>query len=176
MTKWIGLEGSAILASEREDRLRECLPTEIVETAKGFSELMNVMPESEIAREVGVTAMHDVTEGGIFGALWEMGEASGVGFEIDIRKIPIRQETIEICEVFDINPYMMMSSGSMLIGTQKGNLLVDMLESAGIHAAVIGYVIEGADRIARNGDEKRYLEPPQVDELYRALRAEDTEK
>lgn len=173
ITKWIGLEGSAILAAERGDVLRKELPESIVREALRFSELMNVMPESEIAREVGISAMHDVTEGGIFGALWEMGVASDVGFEVDIRKIPIRQETIEICEVFDINPYMLMSSGSMLIGTSKGNLLVDMLESAGIHAAVIGYVIEGADRIVRGGeDEKRYLEPPGTDELYKALKQE----
>ena len=46
--------------------------------------------------------MHDVTEGGIFGALWEMAEASGVGLEIDLKKIPIRQETVEVCEFFYI--------------------------------------------------------------------------
>lgn len=171
VTKWVGLEGTAILAAERGEQLKKYLPADILRKAMTFSELMNVMPESEIAAEVGVTAMHDVTEGGIFGALWEMGVASDVGFEVDLKKIPIRQETIEICEIFDINPYMLISSGSMLIGTSKGNLLVDVLESAGIHAAVIGYVIEGADRIVRNGDEKRYLEPRHSDELYKAMEA-----
>ncbi|MEE3467633.1 MAG: AIR synthase family protein [Eubacterium sp.] len=171
VTKWIGLEGTAILADARGEELKKHLPVDLVKSAAAFSEMMNVMPESEIAAEVGVTAMHDVSEGGIFGALWEFGVASDVGFEVDIRKIPIRQETIEICEVFDINPYMLISSGSMLIGTSKGNLLVDMLESAGIHAAVVGYVIEGADRIVRNGDEKRYLEPRHSDELYKAMEA-----
>ena len=170
VTKWIGLEGSAMLASEHTDELKKKLPHEIVERAKGFSALMNVMPESEIAMEVGVSAMHDLSEGGIYGALWEIAAASGVGLEVDLNKIPIRQETIEICEVYDINPYKLMSSGSMLIGTANGNLLVDMLGSAGIHATVIGYVIEGADRIVRNGDEKRYLEPPGVDEVYKALK------
>ena len=48
----------------------------------------------------GVRAMHDVTTGGIFGALWELAEASGVGLEIELKKIPIRQETVEICEFF----------------------------------------------------------------------------
>ena len=62
--------------------------------------------------QVGVSAMHDVTEGGVFGALWEMAEASGVGLEIDLKKIPIRQETIEICEFFNLNPYQLISSGS----------------------------------------------------------------
>ncbi len=171
VTKWVGLEGSAVLAMTRGEDLKNHLPAEIVKRAEEFFEYMNVMPESEIAVEVGATAMHNVTEGGIFGALWELGAASNIGFEVDIRKIPIRQETIEICEVFDVNPYMLMSGGSMLIGTAKGNLLVDKLESAGIHAAVIGYVTEGADRIVRNGDEKRYLEPRQADDINKAMEA-----
>lgn len=74
--------------------------------------------------QVGVSAMHDVTEGGIFGALWEMAEASGVGLCVDLKKIPIRQETIEICEFFNLNPYQLISSGSMLIGTDHGSQLV----------------------------------------------------
>lgn len=113
--------------------------------------------------------MHDVTEGGIFGALWEMAEASGVGLEVDLKKIPIRQETIEVCEVFDLNPYMLISSGSMLIGTSHGNRLVEELARAGIHSAVIGFATEGRDRIVRNGNEKRFLEPPKRDELFQVL-------
>ncbi len=59
--------------------------------------------------------MHDVTEGGIFGALWEMAESSGIGLEIDLKKIPLKQETVEICELFDINPYGLIASGAMLM-------------------------------------------------------------
>ena len=72
--------------------------------------------------------MHDVTEGGIFGALWEIAEASGVGLEIDLKKIPLKQETVEICEFFGINPYELISSGSMLMATEDGNGLVMELE------------------------------------------------
>ena len=128
------------------------------------------MPDSKVAMEIGASAMHDVTEGGIFGALWEMAAASGVGLTVDLKKIPLRQETIEICEVFDINPYMLISSGSLLIGTNHGYQLVQELERAGIHAAVIGYATEGNDRVVINGEERRYLEPPKTDELFRALR------
>lgn len=83
-----------------------------------------------VAVKSGVSAMHDVTEGGIFGALWEMAEASGVGLEIDLKKIPVRQETIEICEFFGINPYQLISSGCMLMAAEDGNLLVRELEKA----------------------------------------------
>lgn len=169
VTKWIGLEGASILAKEKEEELKKQLPEEMIETVKRFDECLSVVPDSRIAMEVGVSAMHDVTEGGIFGALWEMAAASGVGLEIDLKKIPIRQETIEVCEVFDINPYMLISSGAMLIGTEHGHQLVEALERAGIHAAVIGYATEGNDRVIINGEERRFLEPPKTDELYRVL-------
>lgn len=166
ITKWIGLEGTSILAKEKESVLLAKLPAELVQEAKDFDRYLSVVPDARTAMEVGVTAMHDVTEGGIFGALWEMAEASGVGLEVDLRKIPIRQETIEVCEVFDINPYMLISSGAMLIGTEHGSRLVEELHKAGIHSAVVGYATEGNDRVILNGEEKRFLEPPKTDELF----------
>ena len=117
--------------------------------------------------EVGVSAMHDVTEGGVFGALWELGEASGVGITAHLDKIPIKQETIEVCEVFHLNPYMLISSGSKMIGCEKGNLLVEKLNEAGINAAVIGRATEGNDRIIVSKDETRYIGPAGSDELYK---------
>lgn len=167
MTKWAGLEGTSIIAAEKEEKLLETLPRELVDVAKGFKEYLSVIPESKIAMEVGVSAMHDATEGGVFGALWELGEASGVGITAHLDKIPIKQETIEVCEVFKINPYMLISSGSMMIGCEKGNLLVEKLEEAGINAAVIGRATEGNDRIVVSRDETRYIGPAGSDELYK---------
>lgn len=169
VTKWIGLEGTSILAKEKKEELVSQLPPDMIETAKGFADYLSVVPDSRVAMEVGVSAMHDVTEGGIFGALWEMASASGVGIEVDLKKIPVRQETIEVCEVFDINPYMLISSGSMLIGTDHGSRLVEELGRAGIHSAVVGHATEGNDRVILNGGERRFLEPPKTDELFRVL-------
>ena len=149
--------------------MEERLPAELVETAKTFKDLLSVVPESRVAVESGASAMHDVTEGGVFGALWEMASASHVGIEVDLKKIPIRQETIEICEAFSINPYQLISSGSMLIGTDHGSRLTEELRRAGIHSAVIGYATPGRDRVVINGDERRFLEPPRADELFTAL-------
>lgn len=113
--------------------------------------------------------MHDVTEGGVYGALWEMASASDLGVEVELRKIPIRQETVEICEFFDLNPYQLISSGCMLIGTKKGNALVAALEKEGIPAAVIGRAIRGNDKVVLYDEERKYLEPPKSDELYKAF-------
>lgn len=167
VTKWIALEGTSIIAKEKEDELKETLPGEFVDTAKGFDQYLSVIPESRIAVAHGVSAMHDITEGGIFGALWELGEGAGVGLDVDLKKIPIRQESVEVCERYGLNPYLLMSSGSMLIGTSRGTALIRSLERAGIPAVLVGQATKGRDRILRNGEEIRYLDRPQSDELYR---------
>lgn len=166
VTKWIGIEGTSILAKEHEEELLGRFSAPFIQKAKDLDVYLSVLSEAAVAVRSGVSAMHDVTEGGIFGALWEMAEASGVGLEIDIKKIPIRQETVEICEFFGINPYQLISSGCMLMAASDGNLLVRELEKAGIPAAIIGKATAGNDRVLQNGDEQRFLEPPKTDELY----------
>lgn len=111
VTKWIALEGTSIAAKEREEQLRRRFPAYLVEAAKGFDKYLSIIPEAAVAGKSGVWAMTDVTEGGIFGALWEMAESSGVGLEIDLKKLPIRQETVEICNLLDLNPYELISGG-----------------------------------------------------------------
>lgn len=169
VTKWIGIEGTAILAKEKEEDLKQRFPAPFVEKAKELDAYISVLSEAAVATKSGVSAMHDVTEGGIFGALWEMAEASGVGLEIDLKKIPVRQETIEVCEFFGINPYQLISSGCMLMAAEDGNLLVRELEKAGIPATIIGKATAGNDRVLLNEEERRFLEPPKADELYKAI-------
>lgn len=170
VTKWVGIEGTAILAKEKEQELSARYTKPFLEAAKGLDRYLSVLPEAATAVKSGVAAMHDVTEGGIFGALWEMAEASGVGLEIDLKKIPLKQETVEICEYFGISPYELISSGSMLMAAKDGNRLVMELQKEGIPAVIIGKATAGRDRILRNEDECRYLEPPKTDELYRVLK------
>lgn len=169
ITKWIGIEGTAILAKEKETELLGYFAKPFVDRAKAFDQWLSVLPEAMTAVACGVAAMHDVTEGGIFGALWEMAQASGVGLEIDLKKIPVKQETIEICEFFEINPYELISSGSMLMAAHDGSTIVRELEKKGIHAAMVGKATAGNDRILYSGGERRYLEPPKADELYKVL-------
>ena len=172
VTKWIGLEGTSIIAKEKEEELKKRFAPSFVEEAKSFSDYLSVVKDAKIATSVGVSAMHDVTEGGIFGALWEIAEASGCGLEIDLLDIPIRQETVEICEEYGLNPYALISSGSMLITSPDGAGIVRELKKAGINAAVIGKITEGNDRVVINGDGRRFLEPPGSDELYRIYERE----
>ena len=169
VTKWIGLEGTSILAKEREEELLTRYPRHLIDTAKGFDQYLSVVKEAATAIKSGASAMHDVTEGGIFGALWEVAEGAGVGLRIDLMKLPIKQETVEICEYFRISPYELISSGSMLIITDNGHDLVAALKEQGIHGAVVGKTTDSNDRVVINGEESRFLEPPKTDELYKAL-------
>lgn len=169
VTKWIGLEATAILAKEKEEELLKEFSPEFVRTAREFDRYLSVVPDAGAAAAAGVCAMHDITEGGVFGALWEVAEGANVGLEADLKKIPIRQETVEICEVFHLNPYHIMSSGSVLAVTEDGPGLVRELERAGIPAAVVGRTTSGKDRIVRNGEDVQYLTRPQTDELYKVM-------
>jgi len=169
VSKWIGLEATAILAKEKEDELGSVFSVDFIQTAKAFGEYLSVVPDARAAKKFGVSAMHDITEGGVFGALWEMAAGANVGLDVDIRKIPIRQETVEICEFFNLNPYLIMSSGSMMIAVDDGAGLVRGMKAAGIEATVIGKATSGNDRILRNGGDVRYLDKPQTDELYKVM-------
>lgn len=169
MTKWTGLEGTAIIAKSKEEELLGRYNASFINGAKDMIRDISVVKEAEIASQYGVSAMHDISEGGVFGALWELGVASNVGIQVDINKIPIRQETVEICEFYDLNPYKLMSAGSLLIVTDRANGLVDQLMEAKIPAKVIGQITGGKDRIIINDDEIRFVEPPKCDELYKVM-------
>ncbi|MCR5302700.1 MAG: AIR synthase family protein [Lachnospiraceae bacterium] len=167
VTKWIGLEGTGIIAKDDRDYLLKRFSPSFVDRAEGFSELVSVVKDALTAVQAGVSAMHDVTEGGIFGALWEVAVSSKCGLEVELSDIPVRQETVEICEVYGIDPYRLISSGSMLITAPNGSDVVRALKREGINAAVIGKVTGGNDRIVTNKDDRRFLEPPGPDELYK---------
>lgn len=167
LTKWIALGGTAALAIQYEKKLGERYPFTLVDQAKAFENMMSVVCEAQAAFDFGDCAMHDLSQGGIFGALWEMAEHAGVGLEVDLKKIPVKQETVELCEYFDINPYYFYSAGSLLIGTSQPEALISELAARGVFAAVIGRVTEGNDRIIRNGEEVRFLDRPQQEEWYR---------
>lgn len=167
LSKWIGIEGTALLARKREKELLSRFSRAFVGQAQEFYRHMSVLPEAAAAAEAGASALHDVSEGGIFNALWELAEASGVGLDIDLKKIPIRQETIEICEVFDVNPYFLPSGGALLMLVDNGFDFVRMLKLKGIPAQAIGKATDGNGRIIRNGDETRYIEPPRPENQCR---------
>lgn len=169
ITKRVGLLGTSIIATLKEEELSKVFPPHMIYEAKYFDEYQSTASEAAPAGKSGVTAMYSLSEGGIFAGLWELAECYGVGLEIDVRKIPIKQETIEICNYFDINPYVLDAGGSLLMTTSDGNALLLELRKLGIEAAVIGKVTDSNDRVLINEDTRRFLEPSKQDELYKIL-------
>jgi len=166
MTKWAGLEGTVMLAAEHAE-LRGRFSQPFLDRAMSYIDYLSIRSEAAVAAQSGVAAMHDVSEGGIFGALWELGSCSGVGLEIDLKSLPIRQETVEICEFFDLNPYKLLGGGSLLLAAENGNALLHAFAAAGIPAALIGRTTADNDRVLLKDGERRFLETTQTDEMWR---------
>ncbi len=162
MTKWAGLEGTLLLATDFADRLSDVSPA-LLASARGFSKHLSVVPESRVALRNGAHAMHDVTEGGVLGAVWELSAQTHCGAVVEKDAIPVRAETRAICDRLGVDPYRLIASGSMLIACPDGARMCRALEDAGIPAAIIGHV---ADAGFAFSDGTR-LDPPGADELYR---------
>ena len=172
MTKSAGLAGAALLAKYYRENLHERYTYSFIDKAAAREPQVSVLPEMEVLKGLGIRHMHDVAEGGVFGAVWELCERLSAGVELDLKKIPICQETVEICEYFDVNPYQLKGDGALLFLTHDSTAAIKALKEAGISAAVIGRMNEGNDRILINEDETRFLEPNRVDEYEKARKTE----
>lgn len=167
LLKWIGLEGTFRAMREKEEELKKrFVNTFLNQICQMETEIFSAK-EIEIAKEHGASAMHQITEGGILATLWEMAEASDVGLEVDLKKMTIRQETVEVCEFCHLNPYQLTSVGSVLIFTDRGEELVQKYEEAGIKATLLGRTTKEPARVILGGEEKRFLDRPSTDELLK---------
>lgn len=170
MTKWMALGGTSVIASVKNEKLLEKLPAYYIDDAKELGMFYSISSEAAVAvKPTGTIAMHDVAGGGLFTALWELGEKVGMGCRIDLNAIPIRQETIEVCEVFDINPYRLRGDGSLLIVTDDSKNLIEELAKENILGTVIGHTTQCIDRVVIRDDETRFLEPANGDELNKVI-------
>lgn len=170
ITKYVGIEGTSIIAKELEESLKERLPKELLHEALSLNKYISVAKEGVICGEIGVTYMHDVTEGGVFGAVWEASRVINKGIKIKKAAIPMKESTRAISELLGIDPYRLISSGSMLAIASEANILniQEKLAQAGIESSVIGEVIEKGIYL----DTKKgifEIAPPASDELYKAL-------
>ncbi len=169
LTKWAGLEGTSIIAHVKEQELEKKIGSKAVGEAKSLIDNISVVKEGLSCAEFGVNAMHDVTEGGVLGALWEICRASDKGALVFKDKIPIKKETIDICNYYKINPYRLISSGCMMVAVKNGEELVSHLKSQGICSFIIGKFTGEKELFFIENNEKQLIEPPQSDELYKVL-------
>lgn len=174
LTNWIGLEGMLRILREKKEELSKRFVPAFLHQIEEQQQYLLAGDELRIAKEFGVSAMHQITEGGILAALWNLTEASGTGIDVDLKKIAIKQETIEVCEHFHLNPYQMTSAGSILLVTHDGEGLVSRLEKNGKKATVIGRLTDRNEKVIWNDTEKRFIDRPAQDELLKIYTGEIT--
>lgn len=161
---YIGLEGMLRILDECLEELgRRFSPAFLRQMRELDSELFRF--EAIRMASGSVTAMQQIGSGGILGTLWELAEAAGVGLNVDLKKMSIRQETVELCEYYHLNPYQMTSAGSVLMITEHGERLAQALSEGGARASVLGVTTAGNARVVTSGEESRFLDRPAPDEL-----------
>jgi hydrogenase maturation factor len=175
ITKGIAIEATAILAEERAREVREAFGEEFQRKAAAFltDPGISVLSASAAASEAGgVTAMHDVTEGGIANALWEVAEASGVGMVVIETEIPRFWESTRIAERFQMDLLGAIGSGALVLTTSEPDTgrLLTALEERGSSAFVIGRVVSREKGVSMvRGKEEIPLPRFTRDEVARVL-------
>lgn len=184
ITKSCGIEGSYIAAHEHKSKLEGKIDSSLIEEALTYENLISVVDEGSIAGEIinkdflknpngfyygAVNLMHDITEGGVFGAAYEMATYSGTGLRLYKEQIPISNATNAICNTLGLDPYRLISSGSLLISTSEPDRVLNKLSQKGIEATIIGEFTDAKDEyllVDTNGD-VILLDPPAADEIYK---------
>jgi len=174
MTKTAGIEGTAVLASDFASKLHGKIPQRTLIRAQRMSRQLSVVKDATIAlRTGGVRAMHDPTEGGLLQGLWELAEASSVGFHVHESAIPISPETERICSILKVNPLRLLSSGCLLIAAerQRSKKIVNSLKKNRISASIIGAFTDRrrGRRLVRLSGKELEIGPLERDELYRII-------
>ena len=172
MTKYAGLEGTGIIAADLGRQLGGVLTEAEREEARALLDQVSVVKEGVIAGEIGTAGMHDVTEGGIFGAVWEMCHISQLGARLDVDRIPVLPVTRKICDAFGIDCMRLISSGCMLVAApaDKAVEITRRVTAAGILITDVGEVLApGTAVTGTSGGRTFTIDPPGADELYKAV-------
>lgn len=175
MTKMAGMEGIGIIAANKDHELKDILTSEELIDAKKMINNISVVKEGIIAGRIGTCGMHDVTEGGILGGIWEMCHLSNLGAKVDLEKIPVDYVTKKITSYYGINPLRLISSGCMIIIAEEEKTM-EIIESLqqddiSIKASIIGEIKErsfGIKQVDGNSNVEDII-PPYSDELYKVI-------
>lgn len=175
LTKYAGLEGTAILANERRDELAALIGERGISIAAGLihDPGISVVRDAQVALSTQqVTALHDPTEGGVATAIHEIAEASSLGATVDRSVIPVRDDTRAICGYLGIDPLGLISSGALLMAAKPGagETLTNAFDGTGIQLTRIGEMVHRDHGFTmREGDDISPLPRYDSDELTRVL-------
>jgi hydrogenase maturation factor len=176
MTKGTAIATTAILSRAFPKTIEKAYGTSFLKKARLYLRQFSVVEDALTAatvglRDEGITAMHDVTEGGLLGALYELSEASKVGLKIELSDVIVPREAKLVCDLFDLSPYSTLSEGALIIAVkpEKAQRVLQALESKKIRSGIIGKVTDAKNGrwIYREG-RKEPLEKPTSDPYWKA--------
>ena len=156
-----GIEGTVLLCEANREQMEAKYPKHFLQKAAELPETTADVGLIRAGFAAGAAAAVPGGDGGVYGALWKLGEKLRAGMEIALPAIPIAQVTIEVCEVIDCDPYQIPAGGCVLFASGEPERLLAALAEAApqVEAAVIGRLTKDAARTLQNRGETRYLEP-----------------
>ena len=177
ITKGPAIEATGIFSAMFPKLIEKEFGASFSERAQRVFYKMSVVEDAMTAvgvgvREKGVTAMHDATECGIWGGLFELAQASGLGARVEKELIKVDDCVPRICQYFGIDPYASISEGTLIITCRedKAQEVVQALSQKGITSSIVGELTHpGHGMILVEGGEERKLEHPVVDPFWRAF-------
>lgn len=179
LTKSAAFGATAFLARAFPNSVRKSVGSRLFREASGYFPKMDVVNDCILAvragiHERGITAIHNVSEGGVFGAVFEMAAASSAGCILDIEEIPVSDATNEICRLFRIDPMECLGEGSLLLACRpdRTKQLIRSLKSNNVRAGIIGHVsfkLKGVSGLTKTG--RVAVQYPSQDPYWRAYLA-----
>lgn len=178
VTKQAALIATSILARSFPDTVKNQCGMFIFQEASELFYQTSSLKEGLMASAfndsegLSVTAMHDVTEGGILGAIYEMATASGCGTEVEISLLPIGAVAKSVCDLFAIDPVYSVGAGSMVMAVrpERTPQLIQKLTNEGISATRVGRFVspeKGINQITSSGESR--IIPPLKDPYWTAF-------
>ncbi|MCR4671893.1 MAG: hypothetical protein K5637_01480 [Lachnospiraceae bacterium] len=178
MTGFAGWQGTLRLAERYEEKLLRhysrdflapVLPARSGNGVEDTAAAANAMKVVRAAASAGAAEISACGSGGVYAGLWELGKQAGLGLSAILAAIPVRQETIEVSDYFNCDPYVLESLGTFLIACEDAEFLTEELARAGVPAVQIGSFTEGSDRVVIGREEdRRFLTPFAGDSFYTA--------
>jgi len=177
ITKGPAIEATGIFATMFQELIEREFGRDFSQRAQQIFYKMSVVEDAMTAvsvgiRENGVTAMHDATECGVWGGLYEIAQAANLGVRIEKEQIVVEDCVEEICRYFDIDPYASISEGTLIISCceHKAQDVVAALTEKGIKCSVVGELTEpNQGMVLIEGGRETKLEHPIVDPFWKAF-------
>ena len=177
ITKGPAIEATGIFANIFSKLIEKEYGTDFANRAQQLFYKMSVVQDANVAVEVGVrdegiSAMHDATECGIWGGLFELAQAANLGVTVNKEKIVIEDCVMEICNLFHIDPYAAISEGTLIISCRanKADEIAYRLNRHGIRSSIVGELTKPeSGMILQTNNVEMKLEHPVIDPFWRAF-------